>query len=184
MVAQRGILRALARDRRWQFLSLIVFLLLFAQCWQWAVRPASYVPEGLVWHEAERLGERYGLDPGFIYAIAFAESSFDANARNQGARGLMQLTRPAWREVTQQPFWRAWNWRTNMRVGVAYLDFCRNLLKEADEFSYPLLAASYRFGPYAVRSAGYRMEKMPATRNEIYIKLFLGEVRPLRRPED
>ncbi|MCC5789416.1 MAG: lytic transglycosylase domain-containing protein [Opitutales bacterium] len=171
-------------DRRWQALALIFFLLLVVQSWQWVVRPPAVVPENLVWREAERLGKRYDIDPGFIYAIAFAESSFDAHARNQTARGMMQLTPPAWEEVSEQPFWRAWNWRVNLRVGVEYLDFCRQLLVEADSFSYPLLAASYRFGPYAVRRAEYRMANLPETRNRIYQSLFAGELRPLPRPGD
>ena len=179
-----GIVLALKRDRRWQVLGLVFFLLLLVQAWQWFTRPPAVVPEHLVWQEAERLGERYEIEPGFIAAITFAESSFNANARNQGARGIMQITRPAWEEVSDKPFWRAWNWRVNMRVGVKYLDFSRSRLEENGRFSYPLLAASYRFGPGAVRAAGYRIDELPQSRNRIYQELFGGATNPLPRPEE
>lgn len=124
-----------------------------------------------------------GLDPQFVYAIAWAESSLDARARSSVARGIMQLTKPAWREVTDESYRLAWDWKTNIRVGIQYLEFSRDFLKRHDGFSYPLLAAAYRYGPYYVRDKGFDIEKMRKPKNKIYRMIFSGTVRPVVPPQ-
>jgi hypothetical protein len=86
---------------------------------------------------------RYGVDPGFAAAIAWAESRFDQNRNSpKGARGPMQL----------MP-------QTASRLGVA--DICdplsnidggvRHLAALVDEFKNPLLAAAaYNAGEQAI----------------------------------
>jgi hypothetical protein len=86
---------------------------------------------------------RYGVDPGFAAAIAWAESRFDQNRNSpKGARGPMQL----------MP-------QTALRLGVA--DICdplsnidggvRHLAALVDEFKNPMLAAAaYNAGEQAI----------------------------------
>jgi len=124
------------------------------------------------------------LDPGFVYALAWAESSLRPDAESSVARGMMQLTKGAWREVSEQPYRRAWNWQTNVRVSIAYLAFLRGKLQEHDAFSYPLLAASYRYGFYHVKGRDFRMERLKTPENKIYQRLFQGFVRPVIPPEE
>lgn len=144
--------------------------------------PKPIAPEK-VWQQAQREGERVGLDPGFIYAICWAESSLNAHARSRVARGIMQLTREAWKEVGAGRYGRAFDWERNMRAGVDYLAFCRDRLESAGQFSYARLAAAYRYGPYRLQAEGYDLKRMPEPRNVIYRRLFAGERRPVEPPD-
>ena len=156
-------------DRRRRFillgLGLLLPLVLTGFCRPWG---ASRVPPALVWVEAERLGDHHALDPGFIYAVAFAESSFNSNAATARARGLMQITRPAWRRVSNRPFHGAWDWRQNMEASTAYMAVLRNELAQFDRFSYPLLAAAYHYGPTRISDHGYDITRLPPTNNRVY----------------
>ncbi|HAV12212.1 MAG TPA: hypothetical protein DCX06_01780 [Opitutae bacterium] len=135
-----------------------------------------------VWAYIEEVAPQSGLDPEFVYAIAWAESSLNARARSSVARGMMQITRPAWNEVTDESYRHAWDWRTNLRVGIQYLAFCRDYLQKHGEFSYPLLAASYRYGPYHVKRHDFSIAKIGKPRNKIYKSIFRGNIRPIRPP--
>ncbi|MEO0510269.1 MAG: transglycosylase SLT domain-containing protein [Verrucomicrobiota bacterium] len=136
-----------------------------------------------VWNYINEVAPEQGIDPEFVYALAWAESSLDAKARSSVARGMMQLTKSAWREVSDESYRHAWNWKTNIRVGVDYLAFCRDFLESHDSFSYPLLAASYRYGPYYVKGKGFTIAELRQPENEIYKRIFGGNIRPVAPPQ-
>jgi hypothetical protein len=136
-----------------------------------------------VWPVVYELSTQADLDPEFVYALAWAESGLNAKARSSVARGIMQLTRPAWDEVTDESYRLAWEWQTSIRVAVDYLVYCRDYLKARDSFSYPLLAASYRYGPYYVQSQDFDIKQVKPSENEIYKRIFAGNVRPVPPPE-
>jgi soluble lytic murein transglycosylase-like protein len=135
-----------------------------------------------VWSYVNVVSSQKGIDPEFVYALVWAESSLDAKARSSVARGMMQLTKPAWREVTDESYRHAWDWKTNIRVGVDYLALCRDYLKKHDSFSYPLLAASYRYGPYYVKRKDFDLRQIKQPKNEIYQRIFSGNIRPVQLP--
>ncbi|MFU8848454.1 MAG: transglycosylase SLT domain-containing protein [Opitutales bacterium] len=135
-----------------------------------------------VWSYIQKLSERNELDPEFVYALAWAESSLNAKARSPVARGMMQITKPAWREVSEESYRFAWDWKVNLRVGTDYLVFCREFLRRHDSFSYPLLAASYRYGPYYVKEREFEIDKLRVPQNEIYKRIFDGVIRPVPPP--
>ncbi len=136
-----------------------------------------------VWAFVQEQAPQRDLDPEFVYALAWAESSLNARARSSVARGIMQLTKPAWQEVSEESYRHAWDWRTNIRVGIDYLAFCRDYLKKHDSFSYPLLAASYRYGPYYVENKNFNILQLKQPKNEIYRRIFGGNIRPVVPPE-
>ena len=144
-------------------------------------RKEQVLPEE-VWRVVSELAPAAGIDPEFVYALAWAESGLNARARSSVARGMMQLTRPAWTEVTDESYRLAWDWQTNLRIGIEYLVFCRDYLKSHDSFNYQLLAASYRYGPYYVRKKNFDIKQVKPPKNEIYKHIFDGNVRPVSPP--
>jgi soluble lytic murein transglycosylase-like protein len=136
-----------------------------------------------VWTYIAEVAPQRELDPEFVYALAWAESSLDAKARSSVARGMMQLTKPAWKEVSEESYRYAWDWKTNVRVAVDYLAFCRDFLRRHDSFSYPLLAASYRYGPYYVKDKNFNIRQLRQPKNEIYQRIFEGNIRPVAPPD-
>jgi soluble lytic murein transglycosylase-like protein len=144
------------------------------------VQPAQPVPSWRVWREVQAQSRAAALDPGFVYAIIWAESSLRPDAESQVARGMMQLTEAAWSTVSSRPYWQAWDWRVNIGVGIDYLAYCRDRLESTGNFSYPLLAASYRYGPNHVRTNGYDLNRIRRPDNPIYVALFAGEMRPVQ----
>jgi len=143
---------------------------------------AEQVSPSEVWSFVQEASAQKGLDPEFVYALAWAESSLKPKARSSVARGMMQLTKSAWREVSEESYRHDWDWKTNIRVGVDSLAFCRDFLKRHDAFSYPLLAASYRYGPYYVKKRGFDLNQVRTPKNEIYKRIFDGNIRPVRPP--
>lgn len=145
-------------------------------------------PEGkyALWLDIEKAADRAGFKPEFIYAICVAESSLNPKARAKGdyARGLMQVSRVAWKEVSQRPYSQAFHPQANLEVGTAYLDHLKQFLEERNQFSYPLLAACYRYGPYAVQDAGFRISRLEQPENLIYQQLFAGNEAPVALPKD
>lgn len=135
-----------------------------------------------VWDYIHEVAPQQGIDPEFVYALAWAESSLDARARSSDARGMMQLTRPAWREVSDSSYRFAWDWKTNIRVAVDYLAFCKEFLQQHDSFSYPLLGASYRYGLYYVKKNNFDLGQLKQPENEIYKRIFRGVIRPVEGP--
>ncbi|MBC2593282.1 lytic transglycosylase domain-containing protein [Ruficoccus amylovorans] len=144
-----------------------------------APRPAT--PER-VWRYIAQEAPKRGIDPQFVYAIAWAESSLNPRASSGYANGMMQLSEIAWDEVSNTSYQLAWNWHTNVYVAIDYLAFCKNFLEQNGHFSYPLLAACYRYGPYKVKAANYSLSQLPAPSNRIYQQLFAGNTAPVKTP--
>jgi soluble lytic murein transglycosylase-like protein len=70
-----------------------------------------------IWPFTKEQATEAGLDPHFVYSIAFAESTLDPFADSGKARGVMQLKKIAWNTVTDIPYAYAWDWQTNIKVG-------------------------------------------------------------------
>jgi soluble lytic murein transglycosylase-like protein len=162
-------------------LGVVVGLLAFLLTRNMGSRVEQVSPEA-VWSFVREASAQKDLDPEFVYALVWAESSLNARARSSVARGMMQLTETAWREVSEESYRHAWDWKTNIRVGIDYLAFCRDFLKRHDAFSYPLLAASYRYGPYYVKKRGFDLKQVKPAKNEIYRRIFDGIIRPVPPP--
>jgi soluble lytic murein transglycosylase-like protein len=162
-------------------LGVVVGILAFILAKSLTTRVEQVAPPE-VWAYVQEASAQKGFDPEFVYALAWAESSLNPKARSSVARGMMQLTKSAWREVSDESYRHAWDWKTNIRVGIDYLAFCREFLKRHDSFSYPLLAASYRYGPYYVKKRGFNLNKLKVPKNEIYQRIFEGNIRPVRPP--
>lgn len=164
--------------------GLPLFLLLLVLIPTGCSRPeVKKIPPETVWRFIQREAPKYNLDPGFVYAIAFAESSLNAHADSGTARGIMQMSEAAWQTVTTDSYRRAWNWKHNIRMAMAYLSHCRDMLVANERFNYPLLAACYRFGPNAVRRANFNISALPPTRNRIYQQIFSGHIHAAPLPD-
>ena len=146
------------------------------------LRSVNRIPDSTVWSFIQKQAAEHGLDPKFVYALAWAESSLNANAKNGRARGIMQVTEPTWYDMTDLPFEMAWDYQTNIGVALDYLVFCKGLLLRNDAYSLPLLAASYRYGPTEVRQKKYKINRLDRPENEIYRRIFDGEVHPVEPP--
>ena len=160
----------------------LVFLLFYTSC-KYLDRNANFIPEEKVWVKINELGPVHRLNPAFIYAICHAESSLNANAKSSVARGMMQLTEAAWQDVTQLHYRQAFEWETNVEVGILYLSRLKGMLESVNLFSYPRLAASYRYGYGALRKEKFMVSRMKTPVNRIYRKLFAGELSPVNPPE-
>ena len=147
-------------------------------------RGKNFISSEKVWPKVKKEASKYGLDPAFVYAICHAESSLNANAETSVARGMMQLTEGAWKDVTDKSYRLAFNWETNVEVGTGYLGKLKEMLGNANVFNYPRLAASYRYGYGALRKQGFLVSKMKTPKNRIYRKIFAGEIRPVKTPSD
>ena len=155
--------------------------LLLASCGS-VDRKQRYIPEKKVWAKVKKESAKHGLDAHFVYAICHAESSLDAHAETKVARGMMQLTEPAWQDVTERNYRLAFDWEINVETGIRYLAKLKGMLERANHFSYPRLAASYRWGFSRLRKNGFLVSKLPTPRNKIYQKIFAGKIRPVKPP--
>ncbi len=165
--------------RNLHILILIACALFISGCGK---RPMLIAPEE-VWEVVSREGEKHNINPSFIFAIAFAESRFDAHANSRHARGMMQISKIAWREVSELSYRKAWDWRRNIEVGTNYLAHNRALLQKHRHFSYPLLSASYRYGFYTVKKSGVDIQKVKSPKNKTYQQLFAGVLDPVAVPD-
>lgn len=143
-------------------------------------------PEGkyALWQDIEQVAKNAGLKPEFIYAICVAESTLDpmARSKNDYARGLMQLSRIAWKQVSERPYSQSFDPKVNLEVGAAYLNYLKEKLEKEGKFDYALLAACYRYGPDDVKKADYRLSRLPKPHNKIYQQLFAGNTAPVAIP--
>lgn len=154
----------------------------FASC-QLVERDANYIAKEKVWGKISREAPGMGLEPKFVYAICHAESSLDANAETSVARGMMQLTEAAWKDVSELHYRQAFDWETNTEVGMLYLERLKRMLEKQRVFSYPRLAASYRYGYGALRREKFMVSRLKTPVNRIYRKLFAGDLAPVRPPD-
>jgi membrane-bound lytic murein transglycosylase MltF len=158
----------------------VVFTFLFS-C-KYLDRNANFISDEKVWEKVSSQAPASGLDPTFVYAICHAESSLNANAESSVARGMMQLTEAAWQDVTKLHYRQAFEWETNVEVGILYLERLKGMLESVDLFSYPRLAASYRYGFGALRKEKFMVSRMKTPINRIYRKLFAGDMAPVSPP--
>jgi len=145
-------------------------------------RNHRYISPNKVRTKVKKESAKHGLDAHFVYAICHAESSLDANAETKVARGMMQLTEAAWKDVTERHYRLAFDWEINVETGTGYLGKLKGMLERANNFSYPRLAASYRWGFSRLRKNGFLVSKLPTPRNKIYQKIFAGNIRPVKAP--
>ena len=117
-----------------------------------------------------------------LHIVCHAESSLNANAETSVARGMMQLTEAAWSDVTKLHYRQAFDWETNVEVGMLYLKRLKGMLGSQGLFSYPRLAASYRYGYGALRKEKFMVSRLKTPVNRIYRKLFAGEMAPVKTP--
>jgi soluble lytic murein transglycosylase-like protein len=166
------------------FLSFLLGIFgLFSGC-KYFDPDANFIDEKKVWEKVNREAPELGLDPRFVYAICHAESSLNANAESSIAKGMMQLTEAAWSDVTKLHYRTAFQWETNVEVGMLYLKRLKGMLESVDMFNYPRLAASYRYGYNALRKEQYMVSRMKTPINRIYRKLFAGQLSPVEPPEE
>ncbi len=162
------------------YLLLLILAMFLSRCDQIAETGDLKVD---IWREVNRVAPQYRLEPGFVYSIIFAESSFNPQAKTQVARGLMQLTEVAWKQVSDLPYSEAWNWKANIQVGCAYLAWCRERFeKNGRQPTYPMLAAAYHYGFGKVQRSGYDLSALGDNPNHTYRRLFAGELQPVSAP--
>ncbi|MEO0795551.1 MAG: transglycosylase SLT domain-containing protein [Verrucomicrobiota bacterium] len=174
----------LRKEKKAELILSIVAVVAFALFF-WIAQPATYsAPEdkAALWLDIRQAAEKADLKAEFVLAICMAESSLNPNADSGYARGLMQVSRIAWDEVSELPYHEAYEPKTNLEVGTAYLNHLKDFLKANDNFSYANLAASYRFGPYALKDAGYDLKNLQKPANKIYQQLFAGNTAPVPIP--
>lgn len=145
---------------------------------------ANFIDEKKVWAKIKKEAPELGLDPSFVYAICHAESSLNANAQSSIAKGMMQLTEAAWSDVTKLHYRTAFQWETNIEIGMLYLKRLKGMLESVDRFNYARLAASYRYGYSALRQEQFMVSRMKTPVNRIYRKLFAGQLSPVPVPEE
>ncbi|WOO39765.1 transglycosylase SLT domain-containing protein [Rubellicoccus peritrichatus] len=159
-------------------LGTIFHLNVVPHAWKKATQPKP--PE--IWSYIKKESDRKGLNPNFVYSIAFAESTLNPYADTGYARGLMQMSEVAWITVDKSSYNNAFDWKDNVNAGTAYLDHLKDELSKSGNFSYPLLAASYRYGINKVRRANYEISELPRPKNKIYQELFTGMLAPVDPP--
>jgi soluble lytic murein transglycosylase-like protein len=147
-------------------------------------RDANFISDEKVWAKIKVQTAVNNLNPFFIFAICHAESSLNANAESSVARGMMQLTEAAWQDVTKLHYRQAFEWETNVEVGILYLERLKGMLESVNLFSYPRLAASYRYGFGALRKEKFMVSRMKTPVNRIYRKLFAGDLAPVSPPSN
>lgn len=177
---------ALSNSKYWiKFSAIILLLSLLAGYLSGYVPPPAFKPSPEeVWRYVRTKAPAYHLDPHFVYAIAMAESSLRPNAFTFHARGMMQLSRAAWEDVSKESYRHAWNWRMNVHVGLKYLQHCRRFLEKHNVFSYANLAAAYHYGPSALKKRDFNAQAfLPKEQNKIYQALLSEQAPPVRIPK-
>jgi soluble lytic murein transglycosylase-like protein len=139
------------------------------------------IPPELVWSKVKQESAIYDLEPSFVFAVVFAESSFRPRANSTGGNGIMQVSQTTWGDMSNQTYALVWDWQVNIEVGTAYLGWYKEYLENKKSFSYPLLAACYIKGPDFVRKNQFDIEKIWNTANKTYLELFKGNLDPVSR---
>lgn len=146
--------------------------------------PDSLAARRQIWAAIVPQARAAGIDPGFVYALVKAESNFDPHAtRRGGARGLLQIKPDIWRAASSLPYeTAAWNWRENLSVGMGHLATIKRSLEDRHVFTYPLLWASFHYGPDYVEAHGFDMSRIPRPADPVSYRLFAGDIHPLAPP--
>ena len=170
------------------FNQLLFFLVFFGIALLWGCKyfdpESTFIDKKTVWEKINKEAPDLGLEPAFVYAICHAESSLNAKAESSIARGMMQLTEAAWSDVSNLHYRTAFQWETNVEVGMLYLKRLKDMLESVDRFNYPRLAASYRYGYGTLRKQQFMVSRMKTPINRIYRKLFAGQLSPVEIPKD
>ena len=119
-----------------------------------------------------------------LFMLSVMPSSLNANAESSVARGMMQLTEAAWLDATDLHYRQAFEWETNVEVGILCLAKLKGDSERNNVFSYPRLAASYRYGYGALRKEKFMVSRMKTPVNRIYRKLFAGDLSPIIPPKN
>jgi len=168
--------------------GLLVFLLFYFLAFYLDSNPwaSYYVPKEKVWREVQEVAAEKDLDPEFVYAIAWAESSLNAHAHTHVARGMMQMTHDAWNRVSRATWRDAYDWEINLDAACCYLVALRNELKSdlQKEPTNAQLAGAYRYGFSKLKSCGFDVQSLPKTNNQIYQKIFAGDSSPVITPNN
>ena len=170
--------------RIWRKYIRIYVVFAFLVSCKYLDRDANFISDEKVWAKIKVQTAVNNLNPFFIFAICHAESSLNANAESSVARGMMQLTEAAWQDVTKLHYRQAFEWETNVEVGILYLERLKGMLESVNLFSYPRLAASYRYGFGALRKEKFMVSRMKTPVNRIYRKLFAGDLAPVSPPSN
>jgi soluble lytic murein transglycosylase-like protein len=170
--------------RIWRKYIRIYVVFAFLVSCKYIDRNANFISDEKVWAKIKVQTAVNNLNPFFIFAICHAESSLNANAESSVARGMMQLTEAAWQDVTKLHYRQAFEWETNVEVGILYLERLKGMLESVNLFSYPRLAASYRYGFGALRKEKFMVSRMKTPVNRIYRKLFAGDLAPVSPPSN
>ncbi|PIP59354.1 MAG: hypothetical protein COX01_04085 [Verrucomicrobia bacterium CG22_combo_CG10-13_8_21_14_all_43_17] len=149
----------------------IVVITIQGLVWTYRTQAAIRLSNDSIVDEIAMVAPQYDLDPEFVYNIALAESNLNPVAQSKFARGIMQMSLPAWKTVTDEPYTKAWDWKSNVHNGIRYLSFCKQELENKGQFSYAKLSAAYRFGLKRLEQCAYDVKKLPRTQNRIYKKL-------------
>lgn len=157
--------------------GLALALALASVIYIWHLQPRQQPTPERIWRAVQAEASRHDLDPHLVWAICWAESSLRPDASSGKARGLMQLTQPAWQQVRRDHYLRAWDWQENLKAGCAYLAWLRAELP-LEHGSARHLAAAYRHGPGALARVNYDLSRLPAPKNLIYREIFAGNARP------
>ena len=165
-------------------LILLAIGLTGSSCRRQATQAQETPSPGDIWQAIQPLASRYRMEPAFIYALVAAESNFNPSARNEDARGLMQLKAVAWRTVSTERYEpTVWDWKRNLTAGVDYLAWCRSYLHEKGKFSYPLLLASFHYGIDYVQDRDFDLRRLGPPDNAIYRELWRGNLSPVSPPK-
>jgi len=109
-----------------------------------------------------------------VDAIIAVESSGNPRAVSRcGARGLMQIMPATWREMTDEPFSRAFDPVLNRQVGTEYLAWIHRTLRRwtGTEPTIEQILAAYNGGIGRLRKVGYRVDRMPRESRRYVVKV-------------
>lgn len=122
------------------------------------------------------------ISPEVIERVIRAESGHNPQAVSpKGAKGLMQLTAGAWKDVQARvPDLKAFAYddywadeATNRRFGSEYLRIVQGYLPTEFQGSLPHVLAGYNWGIGHLKQAGYDLSKAPKETTD-YIGRILG----------